>query len=78
MTDKPLFLNFVEIETYGKTKTFAVYSVHTSDLLGRIIWRNGWRRYVMRFDADCDWSVECLAECYKFIAKLMQDRKVKQ
>lgn len=69
------FLIFKEVPTKGKTKMFLVHSAHSNDFLGRIIWRNGWRRYVMSFEADCDWSIECMAECYKFVAKLMQDRK---
>ena len=69
------FLNFEEQKTTGKTKKFLVYSSHGGDLLGEVYWRNGWRRYVMHFDCDCDWSIECMSECYKFVAKLMQERK---
>lgn len=69
------FLNFILQKSTGKTERFTVVSAHTDEELGEILWRNGWRRYVMRFDKDCDWSLECMAECYKFIAKLMQERK---
>ena len=68
MTD---FLRFEEIETKGKTRAFKVISAHSNEQLGQICWRCGWRRYVMHFDSDCDWSVECMAQCYKFIQKLM-------
>jgi hypothetical protein len=80
MTD---FLIFTEIPVEGKTKQFDVRSVHTNESLGTITeqhdgqihWRNGWRRYIMHFDKDCDWSVECMSQCYKFIQKLMEERK---
>lgn len=69
------FLKFKDVsDITQKTKKFEVFSVHDGSYLGHIYWRNGWRRYVMHFDYDCDWSVECMAQCYKFIAKLMQDR----
>jgi len=81
MTD---FLKFIELPQTGRTQRFEVRSVHTDEVLGTveekhdgaIQWRNGWRHYVMHFDRDCDWSIECMAQCYKFVAKLMQDRKV--
>jgi len=77
------FLRFEELETKGVTQLFKVIGVHTDEPLGTITetddgqikWRNGWRRYIMHFDRDCDWSVECLAQCYKFIQQLMQERK---
>ena len=69
------FLRFEEVKTSGKTRKFNVYSEHSDDYLGQICWRNGWRRYVMSFEERTDWSVECMAECYKFVAKLMQERK---
>lgn len=69
------FLRFEDVSRDGqRTKRFNVLSAHDNYHLGCIFWRCGWRRYVMHFDKDCDWSIECLAECYKFIAKLMQDR----
>ena len=52
--------------------------MHSGDVLGEIYWRSGWRRYVMHFETDCDWSIECMAQCYKFIQKLMQDRKLSE
>lgn len=70
------FLNFEDVSVIGqKTKKYNITSSHDGSYLGYIYWRNGWRRYVMHFSNDCDWSIECMAECYKFIAKLMQDRK---
>ena len=77
------FLKFEELPATGKTKRFEVRSVHTDETLGTIIelhdgevrWRNDWRRYIMHFDRDCDWSIECMAQCYKFAQKLMEDRK---
>lgn len=68
------FLTFVETTQTGKTRKYDVFSTHSGDILGHIHWRSGWRRYVMSFDKDCDWSVECMAECYKFVQKLMEDR----
>ena len=69
------FLKFrdVSIPTQ-KTKRFEVTSSHDASYLGYIYWRVGWRRYVKHFDSDCDWSIECMAQCYKFISQLMQDR----
>lgn len=58
-----------------KTKVFYVYSTHSNVYLGSISWDTGWRRYTMNFEEDTKWSIECMAECYKFIAKLMQERK---
>ncbi|MBI4029320.1 MAG: hypothetical protein HY376_03060 [Candidatus Blackburnbacteria bacterium] len=70
------FLNFKDIsKAEQKTKRFGVYSTHSGDYLGYIAWDGGWRRYVMNFDVQCKWSVECMAQCYKFMAKLMQERK---
>jgi len=75
MTD---FLNFEEVAVIParKTKYFEVSSTHSGDILGHIEWDTGWRRYVMVFDQECKWSIECMAQCYKFVAKLMQDRKI--
>jgi len=70
-----IFLRFEQVKTSGKTKRFNVYSDHTDDYLGYVAWDNGWRRYIMNFEKDCKWSVECMAECYKFVAKLMRERK---
>jgi hypothetical protein len=68
------FLKFTEVPAEGKTKIFSVYSTHDTSYLGYVYWNTGWRRYVMHFDSGCDWSIECMAECYKFVGKLMQDR----
>jgi len=70
------FLRFdEEPHSLMKTKIVNVFSAHDDAYLGRIYWRPGWRRYVMHFDEGCDWSVECMAQCYKYIQELMNDRK---
>jgi hypothetical protein len=79
------FLTFTKIPFDGKTEKYDVRSVHTDESLGTVTeqddgliqWRNGWRRYVMHFDGGCDWSIECMAQCYKFIQQLMNERKAK-
>ena len=58
-----------------KTKTFWVYSLHNDIYLGVILWHPQWRRYIMQFESGCLCSVKYMAECYKFIAELMQKRK---
>jgi hypothetical protein len=72
------FLKFEEMilpkNAKMKTKVFRVSSLHDGSYLGQVYWRNGWRRYIMHFDNDCDWSIECMAECYKFCQLLMQNR----
>mgnify|MGYP001559393449 CR=1 FL=1 len=72
--------DFLKFEEYfqpkdRKTKMFKVVSAHSGDYLGLIYWRNGWRRYVMSFESQTDWSIECMAQCYKFVQKLMDERK---
>ena len=72
MTD---FLEFKDVSIpTQKTKRYEVYSAHDGSYLGYIYWRTGWRRYVMHFDNECDWSIECMAQCYKFTQKLMEER----
>lgn len=68
------FLRFEEIRSEGKTKRFAVYSAHSGDHLAYVIWDCGWRRYVLDIPYRTKWSVECLAQAYKFIQKLMEER----
>lgn len=73
------FLLFKQIDRPQiKTKVFYVYSVHSNVYLGSISWDAGWRRYTMNFEEDTKWSIECIAECYKFITKLMQERGVEK
>ena len=68
-------LTFIEQIRTGRTKKFSVYNASSGDYLGTLAWRTGWRRYVMSFETDSDWSSECMDECSEFIKKLMAERK---
>jgi hypothetical protein len=69
------FLKFVEMPWGGKTKRFNVYSASTDDYLGQVLWRSGWRRYIMHFDGGCDWDCDCMTICNDFVKSLMQARE---
>lgn len=70
------FLKFTDISSKTKkTKKFEVYSAHDGSYLGYVHWRTEWRRYIMHFESECDWSIECMNQCYTFITQLMQERK---
>lgn len=70
------FLKFKDVtDKTKKTKKYEVYSTHDGSYLGDVYWRGSWRQYVMHFEGECDWSTECMAQCSKFLAKLMKERK---
>jgi len=75
--DTRQFLTFKDVSIEGqKTKRYAVFSTHNGDHLAYVVWDTGWRRYVLDVPYRTKWSVECLAQAYKFIQKLMNEREV--
>jgi len=72
---KLLFFIEDENEPRRKTRIFNVYSNHSNDFLGRILWRTGWRCYVMSYNEDIDMSISCHKELNEFMQKLEDERK---
>lgn len=70
------YLMFRELNYKGKTKKFAVVSKNNQDdIIAKILWDCGWRRYILDADEKTKWSSECLKQITNFIDKLMEERK---
>jgi hypothetical protein len=50
----------------GKTSIWIVKSKASGGILGAIMWRGAWRKYVFRTVADCDFDGNCLREIIEF------------
>ena len=53
------FLTFKEQETTRKTKVFFIYNKEEV-LLGKIVFRPGWRKYVFQPEPETVWDDQCL------------------
>lgn len=62
-----------------KTKTFAIHSNSSGDILGWIKWSGNWRQYVFETHIiyPCIFSRSCNLDINNFIDKLMNERTKK-
>lgn len=58
-----------------KTSVWSVLNKHHGDLLGLIVWRGGWRQYVLEPEAGCVFSKGCLIDIAHFIFVEMDKRR---
>ena len=58
------------------TSVHLVYSANLDYFLGRIQWRNGWRRYTFLPEVDTTFDSGCLVEIITFIDGLMDQRRL--
>ena len=68
------FLTFKEQETTKKTRVFFIYNKENL-LLGKIIFRVGWRKYVFHPENDTVWDDICLADVEKVLRELTAEWK---
>jgi len=69
---KWLLINILEEKT--KTKVFGIYS-KKGEFLGMVLWKNGWRQYILEPIRNTIWAVSCLEDVTRFINELMDTRK---
>ncbi len=71
------YLKFVKYQQTGK-KTFLIkVSNHQDEILGKIVWRNGWRTYVYESYLGIQYDLKCLGNITKYIEELLDERKLK-
>lgn len=58
-----------------KTLRFDVWAKDPRFCLGRICWRNSWRKYAFEPKMETVYETTCLKDIAKFLDKIMADRK---
>jgi len=72
--DKP-HCKFEEVADSGKTKIWAILSVHTGIELGEIRWWGAWHKYVAQYHEGTMMDKGCHKEVDDFIDEQMKKRR---
>lgn len=78
-SNKP-HLEFVQLtDVVGrKTHEWGVQSTHDGLTLGKVYWRNTWRKYVLHTWDDEDWDQVCLDQASEFLKRVNAEHKAKK
>ena len=60
-----------------KTYNVKIYN-KSSELLGEIYWRSGWRTYVVTYEENIDFDIKCLDDISNYIKLLLEERKIER
>ena len=69
------WIDFIFIESTGKTEIYKVVSKESAFLLGHIKWHGPWRQYVFFPQAETIFEKTCLEDIKIFLIDLMSIRK---
>lgn len=75
MTSKYLRFRQIDPGDRRKTQVWIVTAARTDSPLGVVLWRSGWRQYVIEPEPMTVWSAGCLADVQAFIEGLMAARR---
>lgn len=68
------YLTFSRFKHQDK-KTYDIRVLNKqNDLLGKIYWRGGWRKYVFEPKGEMIFDTKCLRDVIEYIEKLMEER----
>lgn len=68
------YMDFVEINTSGKTKRYAIFSLSNRSQLGEIKWWGPWRQYCFFPADDTVFNSGCMEDIQAAIKLLMLER----
>lgn len=66
---------FVEVPAPGVTKRWEIHAKQGDVVIGRIVWSNGWRRYVLQPGYPTEWEQDCLRDVAEFLEARTSERK---
>lgn len=73
------WIDFIEYESKGVTKAFAVVpKENRATVIGKVKWYGAWRCYAFFPAPNCVFETQCLKDITKFIEGLMLERKIKK
>lgn len=69
------WIEFVEVESPGKTQRWEVRVTTSGTTIGRIGWSSGWRRYTLLPAYPTEWEQDCLRDVAEFIERQTREYK---
>ena len=75
MSAEPKWIEFLERSASGVTKRWEIIAKQSGAMLGRVLWSNGWRRYVLVPNPNTEWEQDCLRDVATFLEERTIERK---
>lgn len=72
-----LTFRYITSSASGKTMVLSVLSKNSGALLGKVVWRATWRKYVFEPDGDTVFDAICLRDIAGYIEALTREHKQK-
>lgn len=75
---EPKWIEFREVSAPGVTKRWEVIAKQSGVMIGRVLWSNAWRRYVLYPGYSTEWEQDCLRDVASFIEQQTASRKAER
>lgn len=75
---QPKWIEFREVPAPGVTKRWNIVAKQSGDVIGRVCWSCGWRRYILQLGYPTEWERDCLRDVARFLEQKTAARKAER